>query len=226
MGIVSRIASLFTGFNWVIIPASFLAVVLHEICHGYAALLLGDKTAKNMGRLSLNPFKHFDLAGILCMVLFKVGWAKPVPINPLYFRKQKLGICIVSACGPLANIVAAFMSIAVSVLISLIDTGNAVVLFVLNTFFEFFRIFAVLNVSLAVFNFLPIPPLDGSKILFALLPNKAYGFILNYERYGILLLLILINIPFFSDVLGYVHVQIFNEMAYLVSKIILNIRMF
>ncbi len=219
MGIVGRIRELFSGLNWLIIPAALLAIIFHEISHGYVAYLLGDKTAKNSGRLSLNPISHMDPLGLLCMILFGFGWAKPVPVNPYFFRKRKLGMALVSIAGPVSNLLMAVISLSIILLVSLLDIDNQMIIGILNVILEFFLVFAVLNIGLAVFNLIPVPPLDGSKILFSLLPRRAYGFILKYERYGMLLLLILVNVPFFTDFLTYIREAVFRGIITMLASI-------
>lgn len=221
MGILDRIINLFQGYNWLIIPAAFLAVVFHEISHGLVAYCLGDNTAKSFGRLSVNPLKHIDVFGLLCMIIFGFGWAKPVPINPYYFKKRKLGIILVSLAGPLSNIIQAILGIIVALLLS----GIVSEVFVLASFVEiiiqFFMIFAILNISLAVFNLIPIPPLDGSKILFSVLPKKIYYFLLQYERYGFIILFLLLNIPFVSDLLYSLQQTVFGMLFDFIANIII-----
>lgn len=218
MGIVSRIRELFLGLNWLIIPAALLAIIFHEMSHGYVAYLLGDKTAKNSGRLSLNPIQHMDPLGLLCMILFGFGWAKPVPVNPYFFKKRKLGMALVSIAGPVSNLLMAVLSLSIILVISLLDTGAHAFNF-LNVIVEFLFVFAILNIGLAVFNLIPVPPLDGSKILFSLLPRRAYGFILRYERYGMFLLLVLVNVPFFTDFLTYIRESVFNGIITMLAAI-------
>ncbi|MBE6965720.1 MAG: site-2 protease family protein, partial [Ruminococcaceae bacterium] len=205
LGIVGRIRDLFSGLNWLIIPAALLAIIFHEISHGYVAYLLGDRTAKNSGRLTLNPIQHMDILGLLCMILFGFGWAKPVPVNPYFFKNRKLGMALVSIAGPVSNLLMAVLSMSVILAVSLFDIESRALLGALNVVLEFFLVFAILNIGLAVFNLIPIPPLDGSKTLFSLLPRRAYGFILKYERWGMLLLLVLVNVPFFTDFLTYIR---------------------
>ncbi len=217
MGLINKIVSLFGGFNWFIIPAALLAIIFHEVSHGYAAYLLGDKTAKNRGRLSLNPINHIDALGLICMILFKFGWAKPVPVNPYFFKRRKLGMVLVSLAGPASNILAAVFSLFLIMLISMLEITQPSVLYAANIVMEFLLIFSVLNIGLAVFNLIPIPPLDGSKILFALLPASAYGFILKYERYGMLLLLVLINVPLFNGFLTYARQGVFDGIINMLS---------
>ena len=213
MGFVNRIVSLFQGFNWLIIPAALLAIIFHELSHGWVAYLLGDRTAKERDRLSLNPFKHMDFIGLLSMIVFGFGWAKPVPVNPYYFKNKKLGMVLVSLAGPLSNIIMAFVALLFARLILAVFVPTTTVLvYVEMIICEFLYCFAVLNIGLAVFNLIPIPPLDGSKILFSVLPRRAYGFILQYERYGMLLLIVLINLPFFNAFLTVLRSSLYMAM--------------
>lgn len=219
MGIVGRIRDLFSGLNWLIIPAALLAIIFHEISHGYVAYLLGDRTAKNSGRLTLNPIQHMEPLGLLCMILFGFGWAKPVPVNPYFFKNRKLGMALVSIAGPVSNLLMAVLSMSVILAISVLEIENQALIGALNVVMQFFLVFAILNIGLAVFNLIPIPPLDGSKILFSLLPRRAYGFILKYERWGMLLLLVLVNVPFFTDFLTYIREMIFTGIINMLSAI-------
>ncbi len=220
MHILDRISSLFQGTNWLIIPAAFLAIIFHEISHGYVAYLLGDTTARDRGRLSLNPIKHVDIVGLICMVLFGFGWAKPVPISAYYFKNRRLGICLVSLAGPVSNILMAFLSVVLAVAIITFYTPQAAFMdTAIKILLEILVLFAVLNIGLAVFNLLPIPPLDGSKILFSFLPSRAYKFVLNYERYGMLVLIILINTPFFDSLLKNARSFLFETITYVAQLI-------
>ena len=219
MGIVGRIRELFSGLNWLIIPAALLAIIFHEISHGYVAYLLGDRTAKNSGRLTLNPIQHMDPPGLLCMIIFGFGWAKPVPVNPYFFKNRKLGMALVAIAGPVSNLFMAVLSMSVILAISLFEIENQALIGALNVVMQFLLVFAILNIGLAVFNLIPVPPLDGSKILFSLLPRRAYGFILKYERYGMLLLLVLVNVPFFTAFLTYIRETVFHGIIAMLSAI-------
>lgn len=170
--------------------AAVLCICFHETCHGLAALMLGDPTAKRMGRLSLNPLKHIDLMGLLMLVVAKFGWAKPVPIDPRYFRNPKLGMAVTALAGPLSNVFLSALS-AAGYMVSMFYAIELDLAF-LETLAEFFNIVFYLSAGLAVFNLLPVPPLDGSKVLFSLLPEKAYWVLLRYERYGMLAMMVLL----------------------------------
>lgn len=164
--------------------AVLIALSVHEFAHAYAAYKLGDNTARYSGRLSLNPLKHIDIAGAVCMLLFRFGWAKPVPINPRNFEKPKRDFAITAIAGPLANIFTAFIStllflIFYKILPFSINTPSQAIVY--NTCL-FLQIFSTLNVGLGVFNLLPIPPFDGSRILNVILPEKLYFGIMRYER--------------------------------------------
>lgn len=200
-----------------IIPAAFLTIVLHEISHGYTAFLLGDRTAKNAGRLTLNPIKHIDIIGLISMIIFGFGWAKPVPVNAYYFKNRKRDMAITALAGPVSNLILALLGLLICRLIILIPIGSEIIFQILNALFTFFVIFAQLNVGLAVFNLIPIPPLDGSKVLNSLLPERVYFKIMQYEQFGFLLLLVLLNIPAFELLIGIVRGWIFSGLFTIVG---------
>lgn len=164
------------------LPGLFIAIIFHELAHGLMAYWLGDDTAKNSGRLTLNPLKHLDLGGFLCLVIFKFGWAKPVPINPFNFQNRKKDTILVSLAGPLSNFIIAIIIVFV---LSLNIITNAV-------FFKILFITLWYNIMLGIFNLLPFPPLDGSKIVASLLPNKIEYYFYKYERYLYMVLIVLI----------------------------------
>lgn len=167
-----------------------LCISFHETCHGLAAYALGDPTAKRAGRLTLNPLKHIDPMGIVMLALVKFGWAKPVPVNMRNFHNPKAGMALTALAGPLGNLVLAVVCM----------TLDAVCLFYLYRFgagwlfyvHQFLTYTAILSVGLAVFNLFPVPPLDGSKLLFSFLPQQAYYRLMRYERYGMALLMVLL----------------------------------
>ncbi len=168
----------------------FTAITVHEYSHGYVAYKLGDPTAKYSGRLSLNPMKHLDVWGALCMVLFGFGWAKPVPINPMYFRDRKRDTALVSFAGPLSNIVLVFVSTIIAALYFVfiyIPYPN----FLTDFIYQIFIQLAVINIGFAVFNLIPIPPLDGSKILAMFLSNENHTKLMRIEQFGFPILMIL-----------------------------------
>lgn len=164
------------------LPALIIGLTLHEFAHGYVAYRLGDPTAKNMGRLTLNPIKHLDPLGAIFLVIFKIGWAKPVPVNPFHFRgDRKKGMLWVSLAGPATNLL---IAVATAVAWKLVEPRGETLVMVL---FDIFYI----NLILAVFNIIPVPPLDGSKILAGLLPGRYSHVIYNIERYGYIVLVLL-----------------------------------
>ena len=168
----------------------FTAITVHEYAHGYVAYKLGDPTAKYSGRLTLNPLSHLDPIGAVCMVLFGFGWAKPVPINPMYFRDRKRDTALTSLAGPLSNIVLAFLFSVVTALYT-VFIYSKVPNFITGFIYTVFVQLAVVNISFAVFNLIPFPPLDGGKILGAFLSNENYMKLLQYERFGFPLLILL-----------------------------------
>ena len=166
--------------------AVLMAITFHETAHGYIAYRLGDPTAKNQGRLTLNPIAHLDPIGALMMFVFGFGWAKPVPVNPFYFEGDRTkGMMLVSVAGPLTNLIISFAAYFIYVA----GSGFAAISFLSI----FLSTTVTLNIYLAVFNLIPIPPLDGSKILAGLLPKAtAYKFLNTVEQYGFLILMLLI----------------------------------
>ncbi len=158
------------------IPALLISLSAHEFAHGYAAYKMGDNTAKYEGRLTLNPMAHLDPIGTFCLLFFHFGWANPVPINPMYFKNKRLGIIVVSLAGPLMNFVIALISTIVrAIAYKFMPMG-----ILLNFVSIILEMCVVMNIGLMVFNLIPIPPLDGSKILGELLPAKA-----RFEYYRI-----------------------------------------
>ena len=171
----------------ILIPAVLIALMFHELAHGLVAYWLGDDTAKRAGRLTLNPLDHLDPLGTLCMIFFGFGWAKPVPGNTSRFRHRKVGMALTALAGPLANFLLSFVLILIALLMQTLAPANQILL----ALSRFFIQTGQLSVCLGVFNLIPIPPLDGSKVLAAFLPDHAYFQLMRYERYGMLLLIFL-----------------------------------
>lgn len=191
------IAAWFAQLQWgsliellIMAAAAMLCITFHETCHGLAAYALGDPTAKRMGRLSLNPLKHLDPMGLLMMLVAKVGWAKPVPVDARHFRNPRAGMAIVSVAGPLSNVLLSAVAAAgytASMFYSIFLEAAW-----LELLGEFFYYVFFISAGLAVFNLLPIPPLDGSKVLFSFLPRELYWKLMRYERYGMFVLMALL----------------------------------
>lgn len=175
-----------------IAPVLLISLTIHELAHGFVAYKLGDNTAKNAGRLTLNPLKHLDPIGTIMFFVAKIGWAKPVPVDMRNFKKPKEHMVLVGIAGPVSNILIAFVfSIPMWIFAQLQFMGDLGQ--VGNIFLTFFTYMYYVNLSLAVFNLIPIPPLDGSKIFFGILPDKFYYKMLMYERQiGMAFLLLLI----------------------------------
>lgn len=174
------------------LPGLLIAIIFHELAHGYIAYKLGDTTAKDAGRLSMNPLKHIDPIGFIFMLIFKFGWAKPVPINPYNFKKRKRDTILVSIAGPFTNYT---IAIVMGLILNLIPIRNAIV-------FQVLLLTLWYNIMLGTFNLLPFPPLDGSKIVASLLPVKYEYYFYKYERYLYIILLILIATNMINKLLG------------------------
>lgn len=170
--------------------AVLLCLTVHETCHGLAAYALGDPTARDRHRLSLNPFRHIDWLGLAMMLAVGFGWAKPVPVDPRYFKKPKQGMALTALAGPASNLLLALLAVFLSR--EIYARGTWMPMEARIFLFEFLLYtLAPLSIGLGLFNLLPIPPLDGSKVLGAFLPDRAYFGLMRYERFGLFLLLAL-----------------------------------
>lgn len=229
------------------LPIVCISLSTHESAHGYAAYRLGDPTARSLGRISLNPLKHFDLFGTLSMIFLGIGWAKPVPINSRYFKNPKRDFALTAAAGPISNLLLAFIGMLVLRVLdivlfdgtyyatlpgtpySLADYAPTLMLEsdialsdkLLLVLMFFFEMFGMLNLSLAIFNLIPIPPFDGSRIAFALLPDRYYFGIMRYERI-IMLVFIFLFYQFgggFSTLVGWIYDGIYGLLTLATSFI-------
>lgn len=199
------------------IPAVLIALTVHEYAHGYAAYKLGDPTARSLGRLSLNPLRHLDVLGVICMVFFRFGWAKPVPINTRYFKKPRRDMAITALCGPLSNFLLAFFGVFLYFAVASIfkatiagRTPSTFVSLIMQYTLQFLYLFHFLNLTLGLFNLIPLPPLDGSRIFCVFLPARAYYAVMKYEKYMAVALMLLLYFGFFNNILTEAAVWISN----------------
>ena len=194
---------------WVVVavPSILVAATIHEYAHAYTAFKLGDATAKAEGRLTLNPIKHIDPIGFISMILFRFGWSKPVPINENNFTKREFHTALVAIAGPISNIL---LVLLIALINYLLNPTQPLVVFLLYTF-------TTINVILAIFNLLPIPPLDGHKIVRAILPKNLRSYWEGLEKYSIILILLLI-LPF-SPLSKFVSSFIGNTLSSILSML-------
>ena len=194
---MTSFGSILRGLDWSyltelliqLIPA-LLCIMIHEICHGAAAYALGDRTAATQGRLSLNPLHHVDWFGLLMLAVFHFGWAKPVSVDMRNFKHPKRDMAITALAGPASNFLLAALALFLyGLLWRDLHAGGAG-----RFFIRLLQYMAILSISLGLFNLIPIPPLDGSKVLFSFLPDRAYIRLMILERYGMFLLMALVLI--------------------------------
>ena len=220
--------ALFSGnFSWsVILPSIISSIIiifftlpLHEWAHAFVATKLGDPTPGYQGRLTLNPFAHIDYFGALTLIFLGVGWAKPVQVNSRYFKNVKRDMLLTAAAGPVMNLLIAFifmifLNVYSVIAMPILNSSN---FDVLNIIYSVIYYYININVFLAIFNLIPIPPFDGSRILFALLPVRAYLKVMEYERYFKYIVLILIFSSVGSGILSTIADKVFNALWFVAS---------
>lgn len=205
------------------VPSILIALTVHEVAHGYAAYRLGDPTARNLGRLSLNPLKHLDPIGTLCMLLAGFGWAKPVPINTRNFKNPRRDMALSALAGPVSNVLLGFAGVLLQAiflkLFGAFPPTTERTAYIYQITLIFFVMFTSLNIGLAIFNLLPVPPLDGSRIFYIFLPPKFYFGIMKYERYISLAIMLALITGVLDRPLSLAMNGIINGMWYLVRLI-------
>jgi Zn-dependent protease len=195
----------------------FTAFPVHECAHALTAHWLGDDTAKNQGRITLNPFAHLDIMGTVMMIFVGFGWAKPVPVYPGNFRNRKLGMAITSLAGPVSNLLMAYVAMTVYKILAYIGYGsNAQNISIVSDIFWYITL---LNLGLAVFNLLPIPPLDGSKIFNAILPDELYFKIMRYENIIFFALIALVFLGILDGPISFLQMVSYKVMDFLTGWI-------
>ena len=188
--------------------ACLISLTVHELSHGLVAYRLGDPTAKLNGRLTLNPLSHIDWIGLFLLLAVGVGWAKPVPVDPRNFKNPRKGMAITALAGPFSNFVLALVSLGMGSLLFHFAPANRPLAYILL----FLCQLAVLNVGLGLFNLVPFPPLDGSRVLEMLLPERAYRWLMRYERYLIVAVVLLAWSGFFGG-------PLYSAMAWVLRQL-------
>jgi len=194
------------------VPITLIALTFHELAHGWVSTKLGDPTPRLRGRMTLNPIAHLDLIGTLLMILTGFGWAKPVEVNPQYYKDRKKGMALVGIAGPLANLILAILGMIIWVLPYAIAnwTNSALPELFQRVMTTFMYMFIMRNLCFMVFNLIPIPPLDGSRIIGMFLSNRTYYKLMEYERYSMLIIMFLSISGVFSSIIGTGMVFFFN----------------
>ncbi|MFA5905651.1 MAG: site-2 protease family protein [Desulfobacula sp.] len=193
MGLLNLLLNDPLSFILIAVPLLY-AIIFHELAHGFAAYRMGDPTAKLLGRLSLNPLKHLEPVGTLMLFIFGFGWAKPVPVNFNNLRDRRIGMIVVSSAGIIANMLLAFIALFLDRLLSLPPSGIMT---------ELLYYFAKINIVLAAFNLIPLPPLDGSKILMGFASPNIQNYLFRLERYGFFIIIGLLYLGVLDPVINF-----------------------
>ena len=201
-----------------VVPAILISLTFHEFGHAYAAYKMGDPTARNLGRMTLNPLAHIDPIGFILLVLFGFGWAKPVPVNPRNYKNFKKGEIVVSLAGVTMNLILAVVGAMILYTMLAVNGYKMMTDSVLSTIAIILYYFVGLNCGLIVFNLIPIPPLDGSRIVGLLIPNKIYYQIMKYERYIIIVVFVLLALGWLSTPLSWLTDKVLYGISWLISK--------
>lgn len=202
------------------VPITLIALTFHEVAHGWVSGKLGDPTPERSGRMTLNPMAHLDLYGTLLMILTGFGWAKPVVVNPMYYKDRKKGMALVGIAGPVMNLLLAFAGVLVFGVIALIGVKLGAKSGFMNTLSYIAQLFVVRNLGFAVFNLIPIPPLDGSRVVSMFLPDNAYYKLMSLERYSMILIMLLALTGVFDTVIGTGVSVLYKGMVGIVGRLI------
>jgi Zn-dependent protease len=207
MGLLNLLLKDPLGFIIIAIPLLY-SIIFHELAHGWVAYRMGDPTARSQGRLSLNPLKHLDPMGTMMLFLFGFGWAKPVPVDFTQLRDRRMGMILVSAAGIITNMLLAFCALFLYRLLSLPSSGIPA---------QLLYYFARINIILAAFNLIPLPPLDGSKILMGFASSSVRNFLFRFERYGFFIIIALLYLGVLAPV-----IRFFEKMILSIIKLLLG----
>ena len=207
----------------IMIPMVLVALMFHELAHGWVSMKLGDPTPKYQGRMTLNPLAHLDPVGTLLMILTGFGWAKPVEINPRYYKDPKKGMALTALAGPITNFLLAVVAMLIYGVIFVIYLKTGIFADSMSNIGYILMRFVMLNLCFMVFNFIPIPPLDGSRILGVFLSNRAYFKLQQYERYSFIAIILLSATGAFDSIIGTGVGVVFDYMLMGLEKLVIMV---
>ena len=202
------------------VPITLIALTFHEFAHGWVSGKLGDPTPKREGRMTLNPMAHLDLYGTILMILTGFGWAKPVMVNPMYYKDKKKGMALVGIAGPIMNILLAFAGLLIFAVVLIAVSKAGADVNSMSLFSYIMRLFVVRNLCFAVFNLIPIPPLDGSRVVSMFLPDSAYYKLMQLERYSMIIIIVLSLTGMFDTLIGTGVNALYGGMIRIISRML------